>query len=216
MSKKANIGIIAGIAIAYFFTSDTYIGSIIFGPIEILVAFLHEFGHAFMALATGGKVHALQVNPDGSGVTTTSGGKVALITMGGYIGSCVFSNLLVRISMSNYSRFGCTALAGVACFCAFFWFSTLTNLILLCVYAAAFLIIGRIPIVNSIFLQFIGVACTIHVLKDFNIGPSSDLEAFTSYVPILPYTGWMYLWLAIAIVITFLNIKLISNDRKDK
>lgn len=209
MNRKLNLGILAIICVVYFFIYNTSLGILIFGPIKILVAFLHEFGHAIMAVLTTGTVHSLQVNPDGSGVTTTSGGSIALITMGGYIGSCVFSNLLVRASLSSFSKWMCYLLAGVAIFSAVYWFSTLTNLIMLIVYALFFLIIGRLPVVNSIILQFVGVACVIRVLQDFNVGPSSDLVAFQSHVGMLPYEGWMYLWLIIAMLITILNLKFI-------
>jgi hypothetical protein len=216
MDKRLNLGILAIICVVYYFVYNTSIGALIFGPVEILVAFLHEFGHASMALLTGGAVHALQVNPDGSGVTTTSGGKIALITMGGYIGSCVFSNILVRASLSSFSKWVCYLLAATAVFSAVHWFSTTTNLIILLIYAIGFVIIGKIPIVNSILLQFVGVACVVRVLQDFKIGPSSDLAAFQSNVGILPYDAWMYLWLVIAILITLLNIRLILRSNVSK
>lgn len=215
MNKKLNIGILAIICVVYFFIYNTAIGSLIFGPVEVLVAFLHEFGHAFMAICSGGNVHSLQVNPNGSGVTTTSGGSNALITMGGYIGSCIFSNLLVRASLSSFAKWACYLLAAIAIFSAIYWFSNLTNLIILIIYAIFFVIIGKLPIVNSILLQFIGVACVVRVLQDFNVGPSSDLVAFQSYVGILPYSGWMYLWLIIAVLITGFNLKLMLKNGKD-
>lgn len=212
MNRNLNLGILAIICVVYFFIHNTRLGVMIFGPIEILVAFLHEFGHAIMAIISGGNVHALQVNVDGSGVTTTSGGSRALITMGGYIGSCIFSNILVRTSISGYSKYICYLLAAVAIFSSIYWFSTLTNLLILIVYAMFFIFIGKLPI-NSLLLQFIGVACVLRVLQDFNIGPSSDLAAFQSYVGILPYEGWMYLWLVISVIITIFNIKFIIKNR---
>ena len=212
MNKKTNIFILIGLVILYFVLSPTSIGKIIFGPIEILVAFLHEFGHASMTVLTGGMVSALQVNTDGSGVTTTSGGNDAIITMGGYIGSCVFSNILVKSSLSKHSNIACYILACIILFCATCWFSTLTNMLLLLACAVSFIIIGNIPLISPILLQFIGIACIIHILQDFQVGPSSDLKSFQENVGILSYNGWMYLWLAICILLTLWNIKQIFRN----
>jgi len=214
MTKRTNLLILAIITGTYFLLSHSPLGLIIFGPIEVLVAFLHEFGHATMAVVTGGHVHALQVNPNGSGVTTTSGGSQSLITIGGYVGSAIFSNLLVQFSLSKNSNIVCYVLAGMLCFAGFFWFSNITNLGILIFYAILFIGLAKIPEISRFILQFIGVACVIHILEDFQVGPSSDLEAFQNIVGIFPYVIWMYLWLGIAIIVTLINIKLILKIKE--
>ena len=213
MNKNLSIIVLVVVSLSCFLLLKTPIGTLIFMPIEILVAFLHEFGHASMAVITGGRVDSLQVNPDGSGVTGTAGGSEALITMGGYIGSCFFSNMLVRASLTRYAKTCSFALSLAMVFSALAWFSTLSNLIILFVYAGIFFVLSSLSL-SSILLQFIGIACSVRVLQDFDIGPSSDLHAFQSYVGILPYTGWMYVWLAIAIFITYLNIKEILSSEE--
>ena len=199
--------ILGAMVAAYLAASFTPIGAPLSYPVEILAAFLHEFGHASATLLTGGKVLALQINPDGSGVTISSGGNHAVITMGGYIGSCFFSNFMVRASLSQDSRFVCYLLALVAVFSGVFWFSNLTNLFILVLYAFVFILISRVA--SSLLLQFIGIACLIHILQDFRVGPSGDLQQFESAVGIFPYSVWMWIWLGIAVLITVVNIKLI-------
>ena len=216
MNKKTNLLALAIMAIVYFGARYTGFGIVIFGPIEILVAFLHEFGHASMGLLTGGHVYSLKVNPDGSGVTETSGGNLALITMGGYIGSCVFSNILVRASLSNRVEWICNGLAMAILFSAFWWFGSVTSTAILILYAIIFVVIGRIPTISPLIVQFVGIACVARVIEDFDIGPSSDLAAFQANVGILPYTAWMYLWLAIAIIVTIFNIRQILKNGNNK
>jgi hypothetical protein len=162
-----------------------------------------------MALLTGGQVESLEVNPDGSGVTMVLGGSMLMITAGGYIGSCVFSNLLVRASLSKSPRIWCFVLALLQIFAAFKWYSSETTMMILIVYSIGFILLGFIPVVSSIVLQFIGVSCVIHILQDFRVGPSSDLQQFQAEVGILPASLWMWVWLAIAILITIANVKLI-------
>jgi len=45
------------------------------------------------------------------------------------------------------------------------------------------------------------------VLRDFDIGPGSDLKEFTQNVGIFSQTIWMYIWLFICIVVTAFNMK---------
>ena len=187
----------------------------VFGPIELLVAFFHELGHAVMALITNGHVYSLTVNLDGSGVTNTIGGYRPLIIMGGYIGSCFFSNLLVRLSLTKNSSLVCIILSIVMGICNVFWATSLISSIILLFYIIIFVIFSWIPQVASIFLQFIGISCVIHILQDFRVGPSGDLDQFEQCVGIFPKFVWMYIWLGISIIVTFLNVKqIIKHDSK--
>jgi hypothetical protein len=54
--------IIAYFLLKYFLPFGHYV----IYPINLFVTFLHEFGHAFFALVTGGNVLEVQVNSDGS------------------------------------------------------------------------------------------------------------------------------------------------------
>ena len=50
---------------------------------------------------TGGHVHNLIVNPDASGLTTTSGGFRFLILSGGYLGSTIVGAILLILGSSE-------------------------------------------------------------------------------------------------------------------
>ena len=60
--KKNNLLIIGISILFYLICSRIGIISFLFQPIVVLVAFLHEFGHASMALITGGKVYFIKIN----------------------------------------------------------------------------------------------------------------------------------------------------------
>lgn len=66
-------------------------------PLRLLVTFIHEGSHALMALATGGHVQAIAIQPDGSGTTLTWGGFNPFISSAGYLGSTLFGALLVGL-----------------------------------------------------------------------------------------------------------------------
>jgi hypothetical protein len=68
-------------------------------PIKLFVTYVHEMCHALAALITGGSVHEININPDMSGTTMTSGGIQWIINFAGYLGTMlvgVFSIYLLR------------------------------------------------------------------------------------------------------------------------
>lgn len=67
-------------------------------PLQYLYTHLHELGHAFMALATGGSDIMIFVHADGSGVTTSRGGSQLLVSPAGYIGATAMGAVLLAMS----------------------------------------------------------------------------------------------------------------------
>ena len=192
---------------------NTYYGAIIAIPIELLVTYLHEFSHALICLLTGGHVYSLEVNLDGSGVTTTLGGNNALICMGGYIGSCIFSNLLMRFSVdSRLTRIASVFLSISSALVAFKWYSNDLTTTILIGLSVLFLIIARIYKIQSFILQFIAIASLVDIIQDFNVGPTSDLAEFSKEVGLFSQNTWMYIWLVIVILITIWNMRRILKN----
>lgn len=185
-------------------------GDLILYPFRILVTILHEFGHAAFALLTGGNVMSVQINPNGSGVTWTSGGMPFFIISGGYIGSAIFGNILLRAGLkyAEWSHYVLNVLLIIMIVIGTIWSPSLTNTLIVGVFAGSIYFIGKLHHeIASWFLIAMGVLSLIHIIEDFNVGPSSDLAQFTALVPILPYTVWMLVWLAAVVTITWKNVK---------
>ena len=126
------------VALIYFllrFLGGSF-GNTILYPITLLVAFLHEFGHAFAAGITGGSILGMQINPDGSGVTTTAGGSTAFTLIGGYIGSAIFGNLLfyIGVKLPKYHRVTLVFLGGLMAFAGIFWYQSWQSTAILLIY----------------------------------------------------------------------------------
>lgn len=197
--------VIIAFAVLYWFLEDVTGFNYIFLTVELLCTFLHEFGHAIFALLTTGHVHSLQVNLDGSGVTTTSGGSNALITMGGYIGSAIFGNFLLRANTEIRAKGLFIAFAICMLMSVVFWFSSISSAFILLTLAILFYLATITPICAYL-MNFLGVACMIYIIRDFNVGPTSDLQAYEKSVGIFSKEIWMYVWLIIVISITFFNM----------
>jgi len=66
--------------------------------------FFHEISHGLAALLTGGTIHNITLNFNGSGVCTTSGGTRFLIAFSGYAGSALWGLLIYSIASKAYGR----------------------------------------------------------------------------------------------------------------
>jgi hypothetical protein len=101
--------------------------------LAILITLLHEFGHAFMAKVTFGKVYKIHLNSDTSGVTETTGGWRSLfILLSGYPSPLLFSGLFVWFLRLNHPEFVLFVLLFVSIFVLFVirnWYGVLICLL---------------------------------------------------------------------------------------
>jgi len=216
-----------GILIRMTLMLGAYIGLRYFGgewgakalyPIQMLVTYLHEFGHALGALITGGSVHKIQINQNGSGFTQTAGGSRAIILMGGYLGSAIFGNIIFFIGarakplVKPLMILIALSMIGTG----IFWYNSGFTSMFLIGFAAILLLIALKTDFGREVLMFLGLACIAYIIQDFNVGPSSDLEKYAELLKIFPPNVWMYIWLVLAIILFAINIKVLlsttSND----
>ena len=212
MKNKTILFILTSLAVYFgltFFGGE--IGNKIMYPLKLFVTFLHEFGHAFGALITGGEVVGFVVNEDGSGVTTTRGGNRAVIIMGGYIGSAIFGNLLFYIGarQERFTQATLYAIAVLMFVISIVWFTSLFTSVFLIVFSLALIALARFTNLDQIIIMFLGLASILYIIQDFNVGPSSDLAAYADLFVVIPSSVWMYIWLAIVVVLFVLNIRMI-------
>ncbi len=187
------------------------IGAKILYPITLLVTFLHEFGHALGAVLTGGSVNEIQINPNGSGYTTSVGGSRSIILMGGYIGSAILGNLLFYAGTKGQKLIKpiMYLLSAAMVFTAFYWYNSMFTTGFLIAFAV---VIGFIALKTEFgreILMFLGLASIIYIIQDFNVGPSSDLAAYAEHMVILPADVWKYIWLGVVIILFVFNIRYI-------
>lgn len=73
-------------------------------PLQIFVVLLHELSHAAAAVATGGRVVSIVVDPMQGGVCHCPGGDAFLTLSAGYLGSLVWGVLMVLAARSRRVR----------------------------------------------------------------------------------------------------------------
>lgn len=182
-------------------------------PIEMLCTFLHEFGHAIFCELSGGDVDSLCVNTDGSGVTTTMGGSRGFITMGGYIGSAIFGNLMIYLSSRDKYGITLKLLSFLMIFSSLIWFNNIITTSILIGFSILLYLISRTK-AKSFALAFLGVASIIYIIQDFDVGPTSDLKAYENEIGLFPAEWWMYIWLCIVLIITLITFYLVFKSKK--
>jgi|SRR5215203_581833 len=75
-------------------------------PIRLFVTFIHESGHALVAVVTGGSVQSLTIASDGSGeVYSASSGMIGglLTSSAGYLGTTAFGVLMLFLIRRSFS-----------------------------------------------------------------------------------------------------------------
>ncbi len=191
------------------------LGNLALYPVTLFVTFLHEFGHALGGIFTGAAVEGMRINPDGSGYTVTRGGSAGIILMGGYLGSAVLGNLLLYIGAHKRSLTQMTlnGLSIAMAFAGIVWFESIESTVILFLFAGALFFVANRTNWDQDVLMFLGIAAVFYILQDFNVGPKSDLAMYQQVVGIFPTTVWMYIWLGIAAMLSYSNLKEIFKGR---
>lgn len=195
--------------VAYYFLRTMPFGEFVLYPFRMLATIMHEFGHGAFALLTGGDIMSIQINTDGSGLTWTSGGIRLFIVAGGYIGSAIFGNLLLRAGLvhAQWSNHVLKVLLVIMLAICTIWSASLANTLFVAAFAISIYVISRLNTeIASWFLVAMGILSLLHIIEDFNVGPSSDLAQFTQLLPILPQRAWMFAWLAFVVYLTWKNV----------
>ncbi len=138
---------------------------------------------------------------------------MSVILMGGYLGSAILGNLLFYIGARGKKMANITTylLAGFMIIAAILWFNSLYTTGFLLVFALVLYLIASKTSLDSELLMFLGLACILHIIQDFNVGPRSDLEKYAEIMPFIPVSVWMYLWLAVALFFTLINLRMVFS-----
>lgn len=194
------------------------IGRRILYPITLLVTFLHEFGHGIGAVITGGWVEEIQINQDGSGWTRSAGGSRSITILGGYLGSALFGNILFYVGAKavRFVKPMLILLVISMLVTGLYWYNSMFTTGVLLAFSVVLSFIALKTNFGREVLMFIGLASIIYIIQDFNVGPRSDLQAYAKEMIFIPAVVWMYIWLAIAVLLFLFNLRLLFKDEGEE
>lgn len=139
-------------------------------PFRVFVVWIHEMGHASMAIATGGEVEELRVRWNESGHVISRGGIFPLISSAGYVGSAILGALLIYtgrwlgtqrilLGLIGILQMG-MALLYTPVGTLDFWFGTICGLLLI-------LITIRFDRLSHLLATWVGIVLCLYSLYDF-------------------------------------------------
>ena len=183
-------------------------------PFKLFGTFVHEWAHAVIAIATGGRVVELQINSDLSGETFTRGGWLLPISSAGYTGAAIFGALLL-LAPTRFSNRILIGLGGVSLLMPLIgWISFGTSFpVSTWIWAAVFggvsLLVGlrTAPRVARVFHQVIAVEVCFTTLDSIRYLvwlSFNDTRVHSDATNAASYTGlgapfWSLMWAVVAV-----------------
>jgi len=185
-------------------------------PFKLFGVYAHEWSHALVTAATGGRVVALRINPDLSGEEYSTGGWGLAISSAGYLGAAGAGALLLLAPLRRAKRtlvaIGATVaalpVAGMLLQGATF---TLTTWFWTAVFAAVTLVVGRRGTrrLAGLFQQFLAVELCLTALDSLRTldwlainAPGVMTDATNAGgTTHLPAIVWAVLWSVIGVAV---------------
>jgi len=169
--------------------------------------FFHEISHGIAALLTGGSVHSISLNFNGSGLCTTSGGSHIVTSFSGYAGSVLWG--LVIYSTASFlshtkSKYIVMTIVGLLIAVLVLWARDMPTIIILLVLLAMYIL----PLYKALgvgvkyFIQLVGifvmldaVRSPLYLLDGRSLGDGAALSELTW----MPEIFWIMTWFTIAL-----------------
>ena len=184
--------------------------------------FFHEISHGLASLVTGGQIHNITLNFNGSGVCTTSGGIRFFVAFSGYAGSALWGLLIYSVASALSHDKAKLLVGGMVAMLALtlvLWARDFSTIIILIILLAMYVM----PLYTSLwvsvktFIQLVGVfvmldaiRSPLYLLDGRDLGDGATLASLTW----LPEIFWVALWFAIATGGLYLLWSLSAEDKR--
>ena len=179
-------------------------------PLKIFVVFMHEVSHGLAAVATGGRIVEIQINPQQGGYARTQGGSRFLTLTAGYLGSLLWGGLILLLAARTHFDKVISILIGVGMVAISIGYGESTFTYLFGIgFGIALVAIGfYLPeAFNDWVLRIIGVTSCLYAILDIksDVLDRSNLPSdarMLSEITGIPTAAWGVLWILIAIALT--------------
>ncbi len=182
-------------------------------PFQWLETYYHELSHGLVCMLTGGKIHRIKLNWDGSGWCRTSGGWRIPILLAGYAGAALWGGYIYMAGWLLTQNAAHTLLyveLGLLAIATLLWVRDLITLSIMIVMALTYWAPTHFEAIqpySAIILQFIGiyvllnaVRAPFHLIDGLHVGDGAALADITY---IFHEGVWIALWIAFATSVLF-------------
>lgn len=179
-------------------------------PLKIFVVFMHEVSHGLAAIATGGRILEIQINPQQGGHALTQGGSRFWTLTAGYLGSLLWGGVILLLAARTRFDKAISILIGFGMVAISIGFGESTFTYLFGIgFGVALIAIGfYLPeAVNDWILRIIGVTSCLYAILDIksDVLDRSNLRSdarMLSEVTGIATEIWGAVWILIAIALT--------------
>jgi hypothetical protein len=178
-------------------------------PFKLFTTWVHESSHALMTLLVGGRVTAVTIDPDTSGLThgLVPASRIArgLVASAGYLGAALVGCLLM--AATRVERRARTILYGIGAFMlvtVVVWMRNLFGLVVVLVWGLALVTMARRRMANALrfVLSLLAVQVALNSVYDIRVlfmvdGPSD--AATMARLFLLPAWFWAATWMLMSV-----------------
>lgn len=202
LSRRGELYLFAAMLVAALILSAV---PVVRWPFSWMQTFFHEISHGLTAIATGGRIVAIELDWNGAGRCTTQGGIRLFVAFAGYAGAALWGGLIYAMvdhaSPKSANRIA-MALAGLIVLTAALWARDLTTWAILTIILAPFalILLTRDRPIENYVVQFCGLYILVdairtptYLIDGRDRGDGATLQALTW----LPELFWVLTWLAI-------------------
>ena len=209
---KRRIGFLIGFALYFgviWFAWDT---PLVY-PLKVFVVLLHEISHGIAALATGGSIQGIELNPAQGGACHCPGGNALVTLSAGYLGSLGWGALLLMGARTGprASRWIVAAVGVMVVVLTLLYVRTAFGFGFGLLFGLALFASGaRLPArANRILLTTLGLTSCLYAILDIksDIIDRPELQSdarMLAEVTGIPTMFWGFLWIGIAIVVSLI------------
>lgn len=182
-------------------------------PLKIFVVLLHEVSHALAAVATGGSISHITLDPNQGGATWTRGGSAFLTLSAGYLGSLAWGALMLEAARARRIRTDVVngVLGGVVLALTVLFVRNPFGIGFGLLFGAALVGVSRrlSAGANRALLLTLGMTSSLYAILDIKSDildrPHLRSDAFMlSELTGIPTLAWGVLWIGLALAVTFL------------
>lgn len=181
-------------------------------PVKIFVVLLHEISHAAVAVATGGSIERIELNPMQGGACYCPGGNAFLTASAGYLGSFAWGGLMFSAARSRRVRAEwVTGFIGLLVMAlTLLYVRTAFGLVFGLVFGAGLVVVARKArrSLNRTLLLALGLTSALYAILDIKSDildrPGVESDAFILHeITGVPTVVWGVVWIALTLTFSF-------------
>jgi Peptidase M50B-like len=193
-------------------------------PFKLFTTWVHECGHALVTVLVGGRVQAITIAPDTSGLTLglVPAGTLArgLVASAGYLGAAVVGCVLMAAArVERWAHAILLAAGGCLLLSAVFWVRNLFGFVVVLAWGAALVALGRRGAGDAarFVLGLLAVQVALNAVYDIRVlflvrGGPSDAETMARLF-LLPAAVWATAWMVLSVAMLGATLWL-TRDRR--